>query len=44
MTRRRGRHRAAETHHSTLRMRPNTQRRRRLESLRNLLVGTRPGW
>ncbi|MFP5069225.1 hypothetical protein ACLFMI_06120 [Pseudonocardia nantongensis] len=45
MTRHRGRHRAAApTHHSTLRMRPITQRRSRLDVLRALLAGSRPGW
>ncbi|WP_281248704.1 hypothetical protein [Pseudonocardia ammonioxydans] len=44
MNRHRGRHRAAATHHSTLRMRPGTQRRRVLHGLRSLLGGARPGW
>ncbi|WP_257785252.1 hypothetical protein [Pseudonocardia sp. HH130630-07] len=44
MSRRRGRHRTTETHHSTLRMRPVTQRRRRLDGLRNLIAAARPGW
>ncbi|OLM11256.1 MULTISPECIES: hypothetical protein [unclassified Pseudonocardia] len=44
MGRHRGRHRADRMHHSTLRMKPITLRRRRLESLRTLLAGARPGW